>query len=176
MAPLHYGNNKPKYIRYLIYVAVITLAAVLQNSAGGISDFFGARVFYVLPACVCIAMFEREVAAAVFGAYAGVLLDVSSANDGFNAVVLLLLCATASLLISHFMRNNILTAFVIGAGAVFVYTLVYIIVNLFVCGAGLSVKHFFTFYLASGVCTLVFIPVFYFLTAHLYDAHKTTDE
>lgn len=173
---MRYGNNKPKYIRYIIYAAVIMLAAVLQNSAGGISDVFGARVFYILPACLSIAMFEREVAAALFGAFAGVLWDMSSANDGFNAVVLLLICAISSLLISHFMRNNILTAFVLGFGAVFSYTLVYIIFNLLVCGAGLSLKGFFTFYFASGLCTLVFIPVFYFLTSRIYESHKTSDE
>lgn len=173
---MHYGNNKPKYIRYAIYVAILAFTAILQNSPGGIPDILGARAFLLLPACVSIAMFEREIAAAVFGVFAGFLWDVSMGRDGFNAFVLLLICATCSLLISHFMRNNVLTALVLGAGSVTVYNILYVIVNLVADGAGISLKQLFSFYLPSSVYTLVFIPVFYFLTSWVYSSHKTADE
>lgn len=173
---MHYDNNKPKYIRYVIYAVILVLTAILQNSPGGIPEIFGARAFILLPACVSIAMFEREIAAAVFGAFAGFLWDVSLGRDGFNAFLLLLICAICSLLISHFMRNNVLTGLVLGAGSVVIYNIIYVIVNLIADGAGLSVKQVFTFYLPSGVYTLIFVPIFYFLTSWVFNSHKTADE
>ena len=173
---MHYGNNKPKYILYGIYAVILVLTAILQNSKGGMPEIFGARAFLLLPACVSIAMFEREIAAAVFGVFAGVLWDVSLGSDGFNAFLLLLICATCSLLISHFMRNNILTALVLGAGSVAIYNVIYVIINLIADGAGISVKQLITFYLPSSVYTLIFVPIFYFLTSWVYSSHKTADE
>ena len=173
---MHYGNNKPKYIRYAIYTVLLVLTAILQNSPGGIPDIFGARALILLPVCVSIAMFEREIAAALFGVFAGFLWDVSTGRDGFNAFLLLIICAICSLLISHFMRNNVLTALVLGSGSVVLYSVIYVIVNLIAAGAGISVKQLFTFYLLSGVYTLIFVPVFYFITSWIYNSHKTADE
>ena len=112
MIPLHYGDNKPKYIRWAIFCALLVFSVLLQNSVGGLLDFFGIRVFLCIPFCVAIAMFEREVPAAVFGAFAGALWDVSSGVDGFNTIILMAICAVSSLLISHLMQNNIITALV----------------------------------------------------------------
>ena len=176
MIPLHYGNNKPKYIRYIIYIAVIFIAAILQNSPGGIPAVFGARALVVLPACICIAMFEREIAATVFGVLGGCLWDISSGNDGNNAFVLLLICAVCSLCISHFMRNNVLTALVLGSGGIVVYNIAHIIFDIWLEGAGISVEQFFAFYFASGIYTLFFVPIFYFIVSWIYNSHKTADE
>jgi N utilization substance protein A len=59
--PLHYGDNKPKYIRWAIFGALLVASVLLQNSVGGLLEFFGARVFLCIPFIVAIAMFEREV-------------------------------------------------------------------------------------------------------------------
>ncbi len=74
MRILHYGNNKPKYIRYAIYVVSIAVVVLLQNSRGALPEIMGGRAMLALPFVVSLAMHEREVAAAVFGALAGVLL------------------------------------------------------------------------------------------------------
>lgn len=176
MILLHYGNNKNKYIRYGIYAILIVVVAILQNTVGFPPAVFGARAFILLPVCVSIAMYEREIAAAVFGVIAGVLWDVSSASDGFNAVVLLILCAVCSLLISHFMRNNVLTSLVLCSGSVVAYSLIYVFVNITASGAGVGIKQFLTFYLPSCIYTLVLTPVFYFIVSWIFNSHKTADE
>ncbi len=173
---MHYGNNKPKYFRFGIYVLLICLAALVQNSPYILPEVFGARAFLLLPLLVSIAMFEREIAAAVFGAFAGVLWDITSVKDGFNAFVLMLICAVCSLLIIRLMRNNILTALVLGASAVVTYCILYAIVYLFLGGAGASFAQLFTFYLPSCIYTLVFVPIFYFPISWIFNSHKTTDE
>lgn len=173
---MHYDNNRPKYVRYTIYTALIVLAAVLQNSLNIIPDIFGARAFLLLPICVCIAIFEREIASAVFGVIAGVLWDVSAGQDGFNAFVLLLIGAVCSLLVSHFMRRNVLAATVLGAGAVVSYNIIYVLVNLVAQGAGNSIKQLFSFYLLSGIYTVILVPVAFLLISYVYENHKTADE
>ena len=81
---MHYGDNKPKYIRWAIFSALLVFSVLLQNSVGGLLEFLGARVFLCIPFLVAIAMFEREVPAAIFGALAGALWDVSSGVDGIH--------------------------------------------------------------------------------------------
>ena len=173
---MHYDNNKPKYIRRVIYALCIVAFVTLQNSKFSLPQIFGARALIILPVCVSIAMHEREVSAAVFGAFAGVLVDLSTAGDGFNSVVLMLICAVCSLLISHFMRNNLVTALVLNAGSLAVYQIFYIVFNLVVGGRINPVRQIFTFYLPSFIYTIVFVPVFYELTKIIYKNFKTTDE
>ncbi len=167
---MHYGDNKPKYIRWAIYCALLTASVLLQNSVGGLFEIFGARVFLSIPLCIAVAMFEREVPAAVFGAFAGALWDVSSGVDGFNTFVLMALCAVSSLLISHLMRNNIVTSLVLGAGSIVAYEIVYIAVSFL--GAGNPIRMIFTFYLPSLVITVVFVPICYYIIKVIYDSYR----
>lgn len=170
---MHYGDNKPKYIRWAIFGVLLAVSVLLQNSVGGLLEFLGARVFLSIPFCVAIAMFEREVPAAIFGALAGALWDVSSGVDGFNSIILMALCAVNSLLISHIMRNNLITAFVLGAGSVTAYELLYIAVRFW--GAGNPVRQIFAFYLPSLIITVAFVPVCYFIVKSIYNHYKIAE-
>ena len=170
---MHYEDNKPKFIRWAIFCGLLAISVLLQNSVGGLLDFFGARVFLCIPLCIAVAMFEREVPAAVFGAFAGALWDVSSSFDGFNTFVLMALCAVSSLLISHLMQNNIVTAFVLGAGSVAAYEIVYVAVRFW--GAGNPLRQIFMFYLPSLIVTLIFVPVCYYLVKNIYNSYKITE-
>lgn len=170
---MHYGDNKPKYIRWAIFGAILAVSVLLQNSIGGLLEIFGARVFLCIPFCIAIAMFEREVPAAILGAFAGALWDVSSGVDGFNTLVLMILCAVSSLLISHLMQNNLITALVIGAGSIAAYEFLYIVIRFW--GAGSPVRQIFTFYLPSLIITGVFIPICYFLVKFIYNSFKIAE-
>ncbi|MBQ6837566.1 MAG: rod shape-determining protein MreD [Clostridia bacterium] len=169
---MHYGDNRPKYIRWAIFTLLVVGACVLQNASGSLLEIFGARVFLLIPVCVSVAMFEREVPSAIIGAFAGVMWDISSGADGYNALVIMLLCAGVSLLISHLMRNNIVTALVLGAGATFVYEFIYIIRIAF---AGNPIYSIFTFYLPSFVLTVAFMPVCYYIIKTVYRSFKVTE-
>ena len=173
MSPFHYDNNKPKYIRYAMFAVLILIVSLLQNSNVAFPEIFGARAFLLLPLSVVISMHEREIPAAIFGAFSGALWDVCSANDGFNTLVLMLLSAISSILISHFMRRNVITSFVLSAGAVGIYNILYVIVNLLGEGAGNPLRQMIIFYLPSTIYTLVFVPVFYFLVDWIFENYKT---
>ena len=170
---MHYDNNKPKYIRYAIYALVIGLSFLLQSSSVAFPEIFGARAFLLLPLSVCIAMCEREIPAAMLGAFSGLLWDSVSGTEGFNAVIIMILSAICSILISHIMQNNIVTAAVLSAGAVAVYELLYIIVNFGFGGGGNPVKQVLTFYLPSFIYTILFVPVYYYIVNHIFSRYKT---
>ena len=173
MIPLHYGDNKPKYIRWAIFGALLVISVLLQNSVGGLFEFFGIRVFLSIPFCVAVAMFEREVPAALLGAFAGALWDVSSGVDGFNTIALMVICAVCSLLISHLMQNNIITALVLGAGSVTAYEILYIAIRFW--GAGNPIRQIFTFYLPSLIITVVFVPICYFIVKRIYNSYMIVE-
>ena len=170
---MRYDDNKPKYIRYGIYALAIGLSFLLQSSSVAFPETFGARTFLLLPLSVCIAMHEREIPAAIFGAFSGLLWDSVSGSEGFNAVVIMILSAVCSILISHLMQNNIVTAFVLSAGAVFAYELMYIIVNFGFGNAGNPIKQVFVFYLPSFIYTMVFVPAYYYIVSHIFSRYKT---
>lgn len=170
---MRYGDNKPKYIRWAIYCVLLMISVLLQNSVGGLFEFFGARVFLCIPLCIAVAMFEREVPAAIFGAFAGALWDVSSGVDGFNTFVLMVLCAICSLLISHLMRNNVVTSLVLGGGSIAAYEIVYIAVRFW--GAGNPIRQIFTFYLPSFVITAVFVPLCYNIIKEIYNSYRIAE-
>lgn len=170
---MHYDDNKPKYIRYAMYAALAVGAFLLQCSNIALPEIFGARAFLLLPLSVCVAMHEREIPAAIFGVFCGLLWDNVSGVEGFNSLVIMILCAVCSILISHLMQNNIVTAFVLSGGTVAIYELLYIVVNFGFGGAGNPVRQIFTFYLPSFIYTIVFVPVFYGLTYYIFKTHKT---
>ena len=67
----------------------------------------------VLPAVICIAMFEGELTGALIGVFGGLLCDLSSGLIyGFNGLLFLLFCAAAGLLILHLMRLTLTNALI----------------------------------------------------------------
>lgn len=165
---MQYGSNKNLIKRRVLLALLVVASAVLQNACGMLSVGVWARPLLLVPLCVCLAMFETNTAAALFGAFSGLLLDVSCVADGFNTLVLMLLSAVTSVLISHFMRNNLLTALVLGTGATAVYEFLYGVVCHFANGVRLF-SGFFTYYIPLFVITAVFIPVYYFVVKAVFD-------
>ena len=170
---MHYGDNKPKYIRYSIYSVIILIAFALQSTSVAFPEIFGARAFLLVCVAISIAMHEREIPAAIFGAACGILADTAAGLEGFNSLVLTILCAVCSILISHLMQNNIVTAFVLSAGATVIYEVLYVIVNYCISIGIVPWRQIFTFYLPSFVYTLIFVPVFYYVIKKVFTAYKT---
>ena len=169
---MRYDNNKYTIIKYFIFTVSIVIASLLQNSNGAFPEIFGARAFLLIPLTVVIAMHEREIPAALFGAFSGVLWDICSLNDGFNTLTLMIISAVCSVLISHLMRKNIITAFVLSGGAVLVYSLIYVLFNIVFSGGGSGANAVLTFYIPSCIYTLAFVPVMYFFADKIYFKYK----
>ena len=102
-------DNKNVYIRRLCLAGIVLLTALLQNTEGLLPSVLGFRAMPLIPAVICIAMYERELPGMFFGVFAGLLWD-SAARTGtnLNTILLTILAFVCGCLITHLMRNNIL--------------------------------------------------------------------
>jgi len=157
-------ENLHIYIRRVVLAVLIIITAIMQNTAHLLPTIFGIRTFFLVPVVVCIAMFEKDITAALFGTFAGLLWDTTSAvGDGFNTIFLMLVGSICGILINYLMRNNMVTAVILTSGSLVLYSLCYwlfFVVGKGVAGGGLLI---FTFYLPCCAYTLIFTPLIYML-------------
>ncbi len=107
------------------YGLVLLAAALLQAAPGALPAVFGARPLLLLPVVVGIAMFEGPVFGGGAGAGAGLLWDLYAAHlFGFRALLLLILGCACGLLVRLLIRNNLLSALLLTAGALLAFGLI----------------------------------------------------
>ncbi|MBR2875564.1 MAG: hypothetical protein IKC01_00325 [Clostridia bacterium] len=173
---MNYNNNKPKIKRRVIFALIIIATAIVQNTGERFDGVFGVHAFLLIPLVVAISMFEREIVASLLGALAGLLWDLSTGLDGYNMLVIMLICAVCSILISRLMRNNIVTSVVLGVSAIAVYIFMYIAIYIVLDGGGYPVSQILRFYLPSFIFTSAFIPIYYYLIKTIFNSNRTVEE
>lgn len=173
---MNYDDNRPRIKRRVIFAAAIIICAIIQNTGKLANGAFDSHAFLLLPLVVSISMFEREIASALFGAFAGLLWDLSAGADGFNTLVIMLICAVCSILINRLMQNNIVTALVLSVSSIAVYMFLYIVICIVLDGGGYPLSQVVRFYLPSFIFTSVFIPAFYGVVKVIFQDNKTVEE
>lgn len=156
-------SYKQRTTKYFVYIILVSIAALIQNTNGLTIEIGGARCFLLLPVCVVLGMGEDERLAAILALFGGMLWDLSSsAHMGFNAVYMCILCFFSAAFVTYIIRNTFLTNFIFCVITILLYCLLYwlffiIIKN--IKGAELSL---FSFYLPSGIYTILITPIIYF--------------
>ncbi len=171
-----YDNNKPKIKRRIIFAVLIIITAIIQNTGSRFNGVFTARAFLLIPLIITISMFEREIVSAFLGVLTGLLWDLFTGVDGYNVLVIMLLSAVCSILISRLMRNNIVTALVLGVSGLAIYMFLYITIYIVLDGGGFPLSQIFRFYLPSFVFTSAFIPIYYYLIKMIFTKNRTIEE
>ncbi len=157
-------ENLHIYIRRAMLTIFIIVTAMLQNTAHLFPTIFGIRAFLLIPVVVCIAMFEKDVTAALFGAFAGMMWDMTSAvGDGFNTVFLMLVGSICGILINFLMRNNMVTALLLTSCSLILYSLSYWLIFIVAKGVEGGGIMLLTFFLPCCLYTLVFMPLIYII-------------
>ena len=59
------NNTKLIIFRRTVFVILILITNILQNTRGWFPEIFSARAFLLIPLIVCLGMFEREVVGAL---------------------------------------------------------------------------------------------------------------
>lgn len=156
-------ENKNIYIRRLCLAGLVLVTALLQNTEGLLPSPLGFRAMPLIPAVVCVAMYERELSGMFFGAFAGLLWDgAARTGTNLNAFLLTILAFVCGCLITHLMRNNILTALLLGGSATALFLLFYFFKDFVVCGRLDGAYKLLTFYIPSTVYTVLFLPILYY--------------
>lgn len=99
--------------RWLLYTAVLILFYSVECS----SLFRGAAPLLIIPLATAVAMHEGDLAAGIFGAFCGLMLDMANGVTvaGFSSLWLLVFCPLISLLSQFFVKSNIFSHFVMNA-------------------------------------------------------------
>ena len=99
-------------LRWALYsAALLVMFVFLRNPV-----IRGWCPLAIIPLAVAVAMFEGDLAAGIFGAVCGLMLDIASGTTaGFYAIWLLCACPVISLLSRFWIKVNIASHFVINA-------------------------------------------------------------
>ena len=99
-------RSRGQIVKWICYALLGLLCAVLQTTPG-LFQFGAARPLWLLPLALAVAVFEGEVAGAVFGAVCGLLWDwLAGRTVGMLALELLLLCFGVSVLVQLYLQVN----------------------------------------------------------------------
>ena len=166
-------DNRPTYIRRGILALLILLTAMFQNTRGAFPTFFGAHAILLIPLVVIIAMFERGFAGMFFGLFAGILCDICTGGaDGFYAIIFTVTGFLCGTFITYFMRNNIVTAFVLGASASFICCTLYWLFFVLMRSVDGSGYVYIRYYMVSVLYTTAFVPLYYLIVMKLCEKIK----
>lgn len=172
---MKFADNKNLYIRRALFVFLLAITAVFQHTGGAIPSVFGAKAFLLIPLTVCIAMNEKSMGGLSFGILAGVLWDFATVRgDGFYAVVLALAGFTAGAAVTYLVRNNVFAALLLSLGACSFVTVSYWLIFILMRGYEGAFSLLLSFYLPSGLYSLAFTAVYYYLVRFI--VKLTTDK
>ncbi len=162
-------QTKVKTKRYLIYALIIFLAHILQNTVPFFPEILSVKPILLIQVAVCIAMFEGEIVGAAAGLLAGVLWDtVTVTADGYVALYLMIACAVCGVLLRIFMRNNIVTYFIMCAGILFIYLVTYVIFFISARGIDDAGQIFLRYYIPMGLYSFILTPLWYYIVRTIY--------
>lgn len=160
---LYLKENKNLIIRRTLSLIFIFCCFLLQSSGVWIPDIFGVNAFILIPAVVCVGMFERETWGAIAGLFAGMLWDaVAARGQGYHAVVLMIAGFLCGFLVRYMMRNNFMAALCLCAVLTLIHNVIFWLFYFVFAGIDGVLFPLWRVYLPSVAYTLLFLPVMYF--------------
>ncbi len=160
---LYLRENKNLIIRRALSLVFIFCCFLLQSSGVWIPDIFGVNAFILIPAVVCIGMFERETWGAIAGLFAGMLWDsIAARGQGYHAVVLMVAGFLCGFLVRYMMRNNFMAALCLCGGLTLVHNVIFWLFYFVFARIDGAFLPLWRIYLPSVAYTLLFLPIMYF--------------
>lgn len=156
-------QKKKLIFRRLCLALILVAVSVLQNTENFFPQVFGIRALLLIPAVVCIAMYERDKWGMLLGMFAGALWDVFASGASYNALFLLatgFLCGT---LINTIMRNNIVTASILSFIFSVLYHIGYWFFNFIFVSLDSAAFMLLRYYLPGIAYTAVFTPIIFII-------------
>lgn len=156
-------QRKKLIFRRLCLALILLVLSVLQNTDGFFPQIFGVRALLLIPAVVCIAMYERDTWGLILGLFAGALWDITASGASFNALYLMTVGFLCGTLINTIMRNNVITAMILSTISTVLYNVGYWVFSFVAGNIDSAPFMFFRYYLPSVFYTMLFIPVAFFI-------------
>ncbi len=117
-----FAHFKGQWVSVTAYGLLLIAVFLIQMTPYGLPEIAGARPWLLVPLVVFVAMFEGAFAGGIYGAVAGFLWDMFSERlTGFSALFLLAACIACGLLVQVLLRNNMLSALLLGSAVTLGY-------------------------------------------------------
>jgi rod shape-determining protein MreD len=160
-------------VRRVILAVLLVATFTFQNTGGLFPAPVGIKAIILIPATICISMFEREFAGIFYGLAAGAMLDAFSAQSMIlNSLFFTCIGFLSGALITYLMRNNLLCATIFVSASSFVYTaLVYFFYYAF-NGTDSPVYTYFRYFFPSMIYTILLTPFYYILVREISKKFK----
>ena len=158
-----------KIIRYALYGIEIMICFALQVTPAALPEVFGGKAVLLLSLALSFGVFEKELPAMLLAVVCGFLTDCAySGTVGFYVIMLVIACFTISLLFQEYFRKSMLTVMLTAFAAVPVILILQFLI--FYVSAGYPDRWymFFHHYFFSSVCTLMPIPVMYWVNGFVF--------
>lgn len=166
-------TKKDNIKRRILLAVILVVTFLLQTTSGFFPAPFGIHACLLIPATVCIAMFEREFAGLFFGLAAGMMLEtVSPDSVCFYSVMFTLIGFTAGMLITYLMINNLITALIFTLSFSLIINTLYFLLFIVFDGVSVSFGFYLKYYFISAIYTTLFTPIFYFSVRALVKKYK----
>lgn len=157
--------------KYIVYGVELFLVYIIQFTPSLLPAFFGERPMLLTVCAVSIAILDGDITGMWFGMAAGLLIDTGSTSPfGFYGLINLIICYGCGLLVMYLMRNNIVTAVILGFCAV---TAASAVQWIFLSGSRDILYFIHNILLPRAVYSTVTMPAFFYfnraITTRLYD-------
>lgn len=156
-------EKKKLIFRRISLALILLLISVLQNTDGFFPQIFGIRALLLIPAVVCIAMYERDIWGLILGLFAGALWDVFSSGASFNALFLMTAGFVCGTLINTIMRNNVVTASILTFVFSAIYNVFYWLFHFVFTNLDSAAFMLLRYYLPGIAYTTVFVPIIFII-------------
>ena len=155
--------------KYTVYVLLILFLYIFQETPS-LFSIFGVKPLLLVPAVICIAMFEGEFAGALLGAFAGCLCDIGGITIfGFNGIMMLIMCTICGLLIMFWLSRNAVSAFLLCTAVLFIRGTVEYFVCLAIWGFEGIGMYYVQHTLPCIVYSAIISPVFFFAVKKIHE-------
>ena len=151
-------------IRWIIYLLILVVSYVYMTTAATRFKI----LLLVIPASMCVSMFEEPFDSAVCGCVAGLLLDTAQGTlIGLSGIILLWCCLMTSLLFHFFMRRHVINIVALNAAAIFSQGIIHYFFYYAIWGYDTSGKIFLHEFLPVMLYTCIAVFPFYFIIKFL---------
>lgn len=157
-------NNKKEQIKMVVKWMLIALVIILSATINTTGKANGARPLLLIPVVVCISMSQSEIVSGIIGAVCGLLMDITCGTlVGVNAVVMLVIGVTISLLCLHLIKNNLVDAVLLTAAACMIQGFINFFFNYAIWGVSNYFSVLLKILIPSCLFTVICSPVAYFV-------------
>ena len=156
-------SYRKKISKTIIYILIIAVSAIIQNTNGLTIEIGGARCFLLLPVTIMLSMGEDEGFAGILGLVGGLFWDLNSAvHFGFNAAFMCITCFFCAAFVTYIIRNTFISNVVFSVLSAFIYAFLYWLFFIIIKGVHGAELSLFSFYLPSAIYTMAATPFIWF--------------